>query len=493
MTLAALLASGEELNEALGREWYLTGAGLKDEPEFQAIYDRYADLQEDEAMARVRENGIAPMLEWMVDLRVGRRAAPFEERQLVWEQQAMLPVDGRAVPYLRAAIELQNSPDRAFRLALDEARADVGGRALNGLRRDRFAVEREVVCAVAGDADYARAIARLSGMDLEGLAVQARGLLDDTADAYRDALGRLARRRIGVEPGALMRADAGWAFRADAYDGAFPPDQLVATAVRQMREMGLDAFEDGRVRLDTEEREAKQPRAFCVPVRVPHEVYLVLRPSGGHNDYRTFWHELGHAMHFAAADPDRPFHERWLGDNSVTEGFAMLWDHVTMDAGWLGRYSWIGQRGSAAAGPGAELRFELAVSELHLVRRYAAKLLYELSLHRGDYGEHAAAEYAERLTEATGFRYPEADYLRDVDPGFYAARYLRAWQLEAAMAGALVNRFDEDWFRNPRAGAFVRGLMRRGQADSADALAREVTGGPLSFRPLWERLAPQLG
>jgi hypothetical protein len=110
-----------------------------------------------------------------------------------------------------------------------------------------------------------------------------------------------------------------------------------------------------------------------------------------------------------------------------------------------------------------------------------------MALHRSDY-DHVASLYAERLTEATRFRFPEEDFLRDVDPGFYAARYLRAWQLRAALAGTLIERFDEDWYRNPRAGGFVRELMRRGQAENASGLAERVTGLPLSFARVIEGL-----
>ncbi|MBI2536131.1 MAG: hypothetical protein HYW06_04025, partial [Gemmatimonadetes bacterium] len=101
-------------------------------------------------------------------------------------------------------------------------------------------------------------------------------------------------------------------------------------------------------------------------------------------------------------------------------------------------------------------------------------------------------EYARRLSDATLFRYGEEDYLQDVDPGFYAARYLRAWQLEAAVSAELTRRFDQDWFRNPRAGVLVQHLMSRGQADPADRLAAEVTGTPLSFGPLLSRLEAEL-
>jgi hypothetical protein len=127
------------------------------------------------------------------------------------------------------------------------------------------------------------------------------------------------------------------------------------------------------------------------------------------------------------------------------------------------------------------------VSELHLLRRYAAKLGYELVLHRGAY-RNMAGEYANRLTRATLFRYGPEHFLIDVDPGLYAARYLRAWQLEAIFAHELTQRFDEDWWRNPRAGSFVQHLMARGQADPAHRLAQDVFDRALDFDACARRL-----
>jgi hypothetical protein len=485
VTPADLAARGEALHAELGREYYLTGAGLKADPAFQAIYLTHQDLVSDEALDTARASGEPALIEWVADLRVGRLVAGCDEEQLRWEQAAVLEVAGRRIPYLRAAIEVQNSPERGFRMAVDEARAGAGRDGLAAVRRRRFVLEREAVSAIGGNGDYVATVGRLAGIDLDALGRDAGAFLRDTDALYRDALERLVRRRLGIPPRDLVRSDGAWLFRADRFDVAFPPERLVPTAATQMREMGLDATQEGRVRLDTAEREGKQSRAFCVPVRVPDEVYVVLRPHGGHGDYRTFWHELGHAMHYGAVDRDRPFHERWLGDNSVTESFAMLWDHLTMDRGWLRRYPEVKQVD--------ELVFELAVAELSLLRRYAAKLGYELELHRGSYDAPDLEDrYADRLSAATRFRFPGADALIDVDPGFYSARYLRAWQLEAALAGILTERFDDDWYRNPRAGAVVHDLMRRGQAAPADRVALEVTGRPLSFVPVVERLVAVL-
>ena len=79
-----------------------------------------------------------------------------------------------------------------------------------------------------------------------------------------------------------------------------------------------------------------------------------------------------------------------------------------------------------------------------------------------------------------------------MDPGFYAARYLRAWQLQAVLARHLTETHDEDWYRNPRAGVDVQALMQRGQEDPAHVLARE-SGGRLSFEAIVARLERVLG
>jgi oligoendopeptidase F len=244
--------------------------------------------------------------------------------------------------------------------------------------------------------------------------------------------------------------------------------------------MGLDPEAAGRIIYDTAEREGKRSRAFCAPVRIPDEVYLVLRPHGGATDWQTLLHEVGHALHFGNMSAALPFEHRWLGDNSVTEGYAMLFDHRMQDAGWLRRYS--GLRGADLA------RFlrRAAFGELRFIRRYCAKLLYELDLHGGELSpSQIAARYAERLTDATGFRYSADDAYGDVDPRFYVGRYLQAWQLQAILAAELTEHFNEDWWRNPSAGPWLRDvLFAEGQRETAGELAKRVAGRELSFTPL---------
>jgi hypothetical protein len=297
---------------------------------------------------------------------------------------------------------------------------------------------------------------------------------------WDDVLPEFLKRGLGITPADATRADALALMRVPEFDAGFPAEEMERRVRGQIAEMGASPDANGRVHYDTGERAGKRARAFCAPVAIPDEVYLVLRPHGGQNDWRTLLHELGHALHFANIDPLLPFEYRWLGDNSITEGYAMLFDHRMQDCGWLGRYTQLDKgdvpRYLRAAG------FE----ELQFLRRYCAKLIYEVELYGGRVSWSALPDlYVATLTGATGFRYQRADAFVDVDPHFYSARYLRAWQLQSLLAETLVERFNADWWRNPSAGPWiVEELFARGQRELAEEQAQRVAKKPLSFAPL---------
>jgi hypothetical protein len=353
-------------------------------------------------------------------------------------------------------------------------------RELAPLRRERFEREIEYVARLAIDAGYLRTFTALSGIDVDALAARCEAFLRDTQAVWDDTVRETVRTKLGIPIADATRADALALVRGREFDRFFPGAAMELAVRRQVAEMGIDAEAGGRVSFDTDERDGKRARAFCAPVRVPQEVYLVLRPHGGQVDYRSLLHELGHALHFAYTRADLPFEFRWLGDNSVTESYAMLFDHLMHDAGWLRRYTELGRNDVR------EFLRAVGFEELQFLRRYCAKLLYERDL----YGRITPPErlpdlYVERLTSATSFRYHRADAFVDVDPRLYSARYLRAWQLQALLTDVLRERFDEDWWRNPRAGPWVVGqLFGEGQRELGEELAARVARRELSFAPL---------
>ena len=103
---------------------------------------------------------------------------------------------------------------------------------------------------------------------------------------------------------------------------------------------------------------------------------LVIQPIGGPDDWRALFHEGGHTEHFAHTSRDLSMEEKRLGDNAVTEGWAMLLQHLTDEPAWLPRRLDLPRPD--------EYAIEGATGLLYFVRRYAAKLLYEIEFHAAE-------------------------------------------------------------------------------------------------------------
>jgi len=493
LSLERLRRDGQAFMQDYTREYYLASSGHKKGADLQPIIERFRPIMGPEALALTldafrgaaadsdEQRGARLLLEWQAESQCVRELAPFDERELAWEGSAMVRLpDGTGIPYERAPIDIANSADRAHRIAVETARSTLVHAELAPLRRERFERERDIIEGLQLAGGYNATWELLTGISLSALRDACEAFLRDTQAMWDETFPEFVRRVLKIEPVEARRSDALALFRAHEFDAYFPAREMEERVQRQVREMGVDPLAAGRIILDTAEREGKRSRAFCAPVRVPEEVYLVLRPHGGQSDWSTFLHELGHALHFAYMRPDHPFEYRWLGDNSITEAYAMLFDHRMQDAGWVKRYTEV---------PAPRQRDYLrsaGFEELHFLRRYCAKFIYEMHLYGGETRWESLPDlYVQLLTDATSFRYTPAEAFVDVDPRYYSARYLRAWQLQALLNETLVGRYDVDWWRNPRAGPWiVQALFSEGQRELADEQAQRVSGGELSFAPL---------
>jgi hypothetical protein len=478
--------NAEAFCEELDREYYLHLSGRKQSLEIEAIYQRRADLFTRDAVERLREEWdrsgdgdgrrrARHLLLFGFDGYLGQATKEEAARLAELEASLEVEVDGSRIPYRGVATEQANEPDPERRAALETARNEVLAQELN----PHHLVALERVHALAGElgwASYGEAYAELRGIDLAELGRQAGEFLDATEESYaRIADPELE--RAGIPPlGELRRSDMPRFFRAPALDGLFPGERLVGAFADTVAGLGIDLAGQRNVHLDTEPRPTKSPRAFCATPRVPEEVYLVISPVGGRDDFEALFHEGGHVEHYAHVDAGISFEDRRLGDNSVTESFAFLFEHLTEDREWLAARLGVAE-------PEPVLDHARAV-KLVMLRRYAAKIAYELELHSGGPLDAMQSRYVELLSGSTRVAWPGESWLSDVDPGFYVACYLRAWALETTWRRALRNRFGERWFESREAGEWLRGLWRLGQRLDATELLADALGEPLDFGSL---------
>ena len=466
---------------ALDEEVYLHFAGLKDEFEIARIYERYADLTTLVACKRleVAAGGDAGTELWRFACEGYLGDLTREETETIARLEAALTtsVDGETLTFRMLRPAIANEQDRARRERLERARNDLAEREL----QPHHVTVAERVREGTGRLGFAtyRELYERFGFPLEELRAQCERLLDVTEDLYVRTADRLFRERLGVTLEEAARWDVPRLFRAPDWDAGFPADRMLPALVGTLADLGIDLEAQENVHLDIDVRPKKSPRAFCAPIEVPARIVLVIRPIGGPEDWRALFHEAGHTEHFAHTSPDLSFEARRLGDNAVTEGWAALLEFLVNDPAWLARRLDFGRPHEFAA--------DAAAVHLYLVRRYAAKLLYELELHGGGELEAMRDRYVDLLREATKIEPFGGDFLADVDLGFYSSSYLRSWAFEAQLQLFLREEFGTSWFARRDAGSLLRELWTEGQRLTADEILHELTGGEIDLEAVVER------
>jgi hypothetical protein len=469
----------------LDEEFYLHYAGLKESFDLVPIYERHANLTE---LERVQSIGLAvnggsrvrELWRFACEGYFGDLTRDHAEKLAELESELQVSVNGEEIPYRMVRPALANEPDRDKRRELDARANEILDEHMNPLHLDAA----QTLQQGARDLEFANYLElyrkALPASALDELAEQCRAFLASTEQLYEKAADKLFRDRVGVSLAEAQRWDVPRLFRAPEWDPMFPADRMVPALEGTLADLGIDLKSQENVTLDLEERPNKSPRAFCAPIEVPDRVVLVIQPIGGPDDWRALFHEGGHTEHFAHTSRDLSMEEKRLGDNAVTEGWAMLLQHLTDEPAWLTRRLDFPRPGEYAV--------EGATGLLYFVRRYAAKILYEIEFHAVEDVTTMRNRYAELLSDALKIDVTPSNYLADIDSGFYVSSYLRSWAFEAQLRAFLKEKFGSKWFATREAGSLLRELWSEGQKMRAEEMLKEVTGSTLEMEAVADRV-----
>jgi hypothetical protein len=483
--LDALREDADRFIAELDEEAYLHFAGLKETYDLVPIYERHAELTQLETALRVGAtvNGgrnVRELWRFACEGYLGNFVSQ-EEEKIAEAETKKVKVGDEEIAYRDLRPRTMNTDDRAERQRLELARNEATQEHNELYIRKHQVVHRET--ERLGAPNYTE-LYRNFQYPLDDLAQQCRNFLDSTESLWETTGNRFFRSRSGLGLGEIQRWDVTRVWRAVQWDASFPGDRMVPALDATLTDLGVDLSSQKNVELDIEDRPNKSPRAFCVPIEVPERVILVIKPSGGPDDWRALFHEAGHTEHFAHTSSSLSVEERRLGDNAVTEGWAMLLEHLTTEPAWLERRLDVPRPHEFAA--------EGATQLLYMLRRYCAKLLYEIEFHAVDDVTTMKARYVELLHDATKVEPSDTDYLADLDDGFYASNYLRAWAFEAQLRAYLREKFGNAWFTRRDAGSLIRELWSEGQKPTADEILEDVTGASLELEAVADRVREAL-
>ena len=461
----------------LDEEHYLHFAGLKETLDVEQIYERYSELT---LLETAQGLSGAPTELWRFACEgfLGNLTRDHQQRVAKAEAELEATVDGETIPYRMLRVAMSNEPDRDTRQRLEEARLRLLDEHLNPIYLEAAEIDRAAVGELGASNYYE--LYKSFGFRLDEVAEECRELLDDTEKLWEREGDKLFRARLGIGLAEARPWDVVRLFRAAEFDELYPNDKMLPALEHTLADLGIDLHAQENVHLDLDERPSKSPRAFCAPIDVPGKVMLVIQPVGGKDDWEALFHEAGHTEHYANTSADLSMEARRLGDMAVTEGWAMLMQHLVTEPAWLNRRLDV---------PRVEqLAHDGASSLLFFVRRYATKLLYEIEFFQTEDVSSMRSRYAELLEDALKLPMNPESYLDDIDGSFYVTGYLRSWAFEAQLREFLRSEFGNEWFAKRDAGDLLRELWSLGQGPTADALLRDVTGAKLEMASVAERI-----
>jgi hypothetical protein len=461
----------------LDEEFYLHYAGHKPTLDIEEVYERHANLTKLETAQSI-EGGPTELWRFACEGYLGNLTREHAERIARVEAELEATVDGETIPFRMLRVALSNEPDRDRRRRLEDVRVRLMDEHLNPVYLDAARIDREAVQKLRAPNYYE--LYKRFGFQLDELAGECVEALDATERLWEEAGDTMFRERIGVPLKEARMWDVARLFRAPEWDQWFPSDGMVPALDATLRDLGIDLRAQENVHLDLESRPGKDPRAFCAPIEVPQKVMLVIQPIGGRDDWEALFHEAGHTEHYANTSPDLPVEARRLGDMAVTEGWAMLMQGLVDEPAWLNR------RLDVPRVP--KLANEGATRHLYFLRRYAAKLLYEIEFFQAADPATMRERYAELLSDALKIPAHPESFLADIDGSFYVTGYLRSWAFEAQLRDYLRSELGNDWFARGDAGDLLRELWSLGQGPKADDLLRDVTGASLELASVVDRV-----
>lgn len=482
MTLERLRSRSEGFLERAGQEWYEV---VRDPARRSAYGARYAEAGDLFSLSRISEAQRAVsesagleerrarfLLAFLVRGRARSAAAVELDRRLDFETLGAVELGEQRIAPSAIPARLARTPGPVERRALEEAWLDALA-VEEPVFHDLLQREREVYEEL-GYGSLLQACEILCETDLRALAREGARALEESEGELRELLDWFLPRGAGIGPREGTAGDRFALWWTAPTAPLFGEPTALRNSIHVLANMGLDPLAGGRIRLERRGEVRRTAGALACPLRIPQSIALVYSGGPGLSTHHAELAALGRAMHAGYTDPELALEFRWMGDEAVPLAWGALLGGLLFDS------SFVRDRHGAGSARLAEHRRVSALLLLLRLRRRIALLQLAVAWCEAPGLAEVAEEYPILLESATGLRHDPRQAVWDVGLPSDAVAFLRAEQLGAVLREHLRERFDEDWYRNPRAGEALAHFLRDGRRFTSAELAVQLTSRPLS-------------
>lgn len=266
-------------------------------------------------------------------------------------------------------------------------------------------------------------------------------IISHTDYLYRITLNEVSKNIMNKEYIDLGRCDLSEIWRVDKFSSYFE-----FSNVKQKFTDTITCLNSTRILNSVDiQINSASGRSFCLPAVVPNKILLMINKRNRPDDYKTFYHEVGHAIHLASLSENLVESDKYWADNSINETFAFIFERLLYDKKYMNLEFGIEHRDYFQA---------LLFYRLYQLRHYSAKAIWEIEnfgldpINNMENWRKISTQTL--LIESNGM----GAYL-DRDLFLNSLTYVRSWILEAQIRSVLVNRFGDQWYKNKESGRFL--------------------------------------
>ncbi len=488
MDVNEIIDNVEDFASKVEEETYNHIAGLKDELELKNIYDEYGFIFTEENIKLVRgylkdsedvdKKRYRYLLMFLINEHLSLKTISLIEEMETYRTKATVKIDDKEVAYNQLGILIVKEDSKERRDYLYSLANKIREHLVK--LRQKILKKQYKIAEELGYKNYLEMYQELKDIELKEFAEQLKEFLVKTELAYKNLM-KENMKKIDLELENVKQYDYGHYINAKEFDKFFKKEDLINVLKEFLKNLGFDIEKSKNIKYDLEEREKKNPRAYCFSIKIPDDIRFITKPSGGYNDYHSLLHEAGHAIHYGNTNASLDIVFKYLGDHSTSETYAMLLNNLLRNKEWLKLNIKISDEDIK------KFLDRVNFGEVYMIRRYIAKLIYEIKLHSNDlrkidnnfndinekYKDFKEC-YRDILSRATKVNYDSIFYLLDLDSGFYSADYLRAWIFEAQLRNKLKENFGSKWFENKKSGELLKELFEFGNENSVYEIAKHI-------------------
>jgi len=436
----------DALADALDAERFRHVAGMEPSPSLVSLFQGSGRVAHRETVALLREAGEVELSDRVAALRAERAQAEDEEAWRAAESGATGAGPDGPVALVDAELSAARERDPEQRDAYARAAAEACESAAR--HREKAIEER------------ARARAEVGLTPDWNAVVEGDAVLSASDEAWRDVLAWTARRELGIKPvpqGNLARVDLLRILALRRWSGLFRAGMLTIELKWAFEKLG---FDPGRTRIDAENRAAKWPGVHVLGARVS------FRAREGAPDWLDLFGAAGRSL----AAGHHPPHRR---DAAFGHAIGWLLSSLLLEPRFLADRCGVDRRDLPDLLRGLRLR------RLFTLRASAAANRIAAEVERGMSGAAWRESYRDAMTAALCATWDGVRAARDADGSAHRATLAGAG-LGEALRRSLVERFDEDWWLNPRSAEPLAALLAAGRLPEDRAATPAFAAGSLS-------------